>query len=199
MRIISFQDKAVWLMIKHGNKQLFENTTEVRFQARYEKLISAVANRMREVLDIPENRYFIPIWGWVVRRDFEFDKENLSELYDRKKPQCNICCALDMEVKNELVLTINFDIWEDIMFKLCFDKDYDFNEDFESLFERKKGATLQVAMPFIHKDFITKVIDLSTYTNKDYSDVENDIKDKISRGTIITDETGQYIEKELES
>lgn len=192
MRIVTFQEKTVLEeLILNRTSKVFECTTQM-FESRFEGLYNRMLETMKAKLALPENRQFVPIWGWVISKKTEINDAFLDELYNRHAIHSDRLVALELEVPKEFLVVSNFDVWNELLFKATFKQDIT-DEEYNELFVKKQGAILQVAMPFIAVDFVKSYKDYNDYTKRDYSNTDALVKKEMSKGDIITDETGNYI------
>lgn len=198
MRLLTFQDKYVLeeLVLKQ-NKPMYECKV-VAFKNREEALYNKVRDRMIEVLDIPKDRYFVPIWCWVIPKNQEITPEYLDEIYDRHVPSCDRIVSFELDVPKELLMISNYEHWQDLLFKTAFGQTVS-DDDFDLLFARKPGAILQVCIPFIHKNHITTYKDYNDFNGRDYSNTDALMHKEIADGLVDLDPTGQFILKYKDS
>lgn len=198
MRIVSFQDKVILEeLVLDKIKPLFECNIVV-FKKREEELHNRIKNKMIGTMDIPKDRMFVPMWGWVIPKNQELTTEYLDSLYDRHAPSCDRIVAFELEVPKELLLISNFKEWQELLFKCTFNQEIT-DLDFDKLFEKQNGAILQVCMPFIHKAHILSYKDYNDFKSKDYSNTEGIMQKEINDGTVELDPTGQFILKYKDS
>ena len=191
MRVITFQDKYVldFLKVNEKDNPIYE-CNKVFFQKRQEKLFNMIANKLKETCGIEAERHVIPIWGWVVKKDLKITDDLLNELYNRAIPKCDRMVVLELEVPKEFVLLSNFEIWNDeLLFNTIFYDDYDITEEeFNKLFEKQKGAILQVCFPFIAYAFVKSIRDYNDWVNRDYSQTDEWGKNAQAKGEYKEEE-----------
>lgn len=192
MRLITFQDIFVIKKIQFEQAEkrppVYFNR-EIIFQQREMTAVNKLIDMMKTSLNLPMDRQIVPIWCWVVPKSKEVDDDYLNELYDRFIPHCKRLTMYELEVPNDGVMVTNFDVWDEIFFNLKFGIDVS-DELFNKLFEKQKGARLQACIPFIHKDFITKIKYFNRGKDGDYKDTENEIQKMIDNGEISLDKDG---------
>ena len=194
MRILTFQDKIVINAIRDKEIDKLMPVYECKnifFSKREEDLFNMMITYMRNKLNIPKDRIFMPIWGWVVPKDIVIDKEYIDTLFNRYIPKCHDLLAMELEVPNDLVVISNYSVWESLLFKLLFEEKPINIDDFEKLFVKQKGAILQASIPFIHRNHIVNMTTFENYTN-DFSQTDKEIKELIRDNKINVDETGQW-------
>ncbi len=184
MRLLTFQDKIVIDTIEQkeedGNLGIFESDKK-NWNNKEDELYDLYIKRMKDSLDIPEDRDVVPIWAWVVPKSQEIDDEYLLELYERMIPKANSLVAIEMEVPKEFIFVSNFDEWYNLKFECAFNKEFDIEDsDLDILFKKQKNAILQTSLPFITRDFITDYIDYNNYVDRDYSKTEDEVKMQIN-------------------
>lgn len=194
MRLVTFQDRFILEKInweeKKGKIPLFL-CNKVNFLDREVPMVIKFIDKMKEALKINKERDMIPIWCWVVPKNQELTDEYLLELYSRYIPNCKNIYMYELEVPNEHVFITNFEVWEDILFKLKFRMEVS-DELFNRLFQKQKGAIIQASIPFIHKDYIKNMQEINRIENN-YEKTEREVSELISQGSIKLDEDG-YIE-----
>lgn len=189
MRLVTFQDKYVLDKIKfeeeNGRVPVFINN-KFYFNKKQEPFILKFKERMKKELKLP--RLATPIFCWVIKKNDELTDELIDELYLRYIPKCRVITLIELDVPNDGVFISNYDIWTKIMFNLQINKDV--VKDFDKLFEKQKGATLQAAIPFIHKKFIKSYKILDNVLERDYSKTEEEIQSMIDNKEIQLDGDG---------
>lgn len=194
MRLLTLQDKIVIEQLYEDNMDLYE-CQHIEFKKREELLYNKMKIKMIKDLGIPGTRTFVPIWCWVVPKDKEINTEYIDELYNRMAPNCDRIVAIELEIPKEFIIISNFDHWKELLFNVTFGIDVS-EADFQKLFEKQKGATLQATIPFISKDHIVKYIDFNDFKSKPYEATESMINDMVKKGSIKLDPTGQFIESD---
>lgn len=196
MRLVTFQDKYVLDKLEfeqeEGRPPAFFNT-KLYFQDREMNIVNKLINEMKTQLKIPMERRMIPIWCWVVPKNMELLKPDIEELYNRHIPSCKEMIFLDLIVPDDGIFITNYDIWYDILLDMKFSRHIS-EEGFQKLFEKKKGATLQACIPFIHKSFIKNVTYFDRYIDREYFKTEKELKDMIDNDLITLDNNGNIWE-----
>jgi hypothetical protein len=201
VRLITFQDKFVVDKIQFEKENcrppIYINKIN-NFQDRERYLLNKFINVMKQTLGIPENKTILPIWCWVVKRNATILDDDYNELYDRSIPSCRNMVALDLEVPDDGVFISNFDVWREIFCNAKFERNIS-DKDFNQLFEKQKGATLQACIPLIHESFIKKVKKFTV--DRDYSQTEEEIQKLLKNNEIELNDKGdiwQYKDRGIE-
>lgn len=188
-RLVTFQDKYILDLFeiqKRSNKKQIYIQENNYFRNIECNLLQKFITEMKTKLGIPEDRFMLPIWCWVVPKSQELTDEYILELYSRSVPKCGRIVLLELEVPKNFVLLSNYSVWEDLLFSCNITRNPDVkDEEFNKLFEKRKGSILQASLPFLSKDFIIKVKDYNNYLDRDYSNTDNEIKELQSKGLFL--------------
>ena len=194
MRILTFQDKYVLeTLILNKTKKIYEYNDTPQYDEKHIDLFKRIKDKMVDTLGLDTNRYFNPIWGWVISKNTELTDEYLEEIFNRHIVSCDRLVALELDVPKEFLLISNYSVWDDLLFKAKFNQQIS-DDDFNRLFKKEHGAILQVSMPFISVDFVKSYKDYNDFMSKDYSDTDRLVKEELSKGKLKLDNTGNYIE-----
>lgn len=190
MRLVTFQDQYVIDKIKfeeeEGRVPVYINN-HFYFTKKEEPLILKFKDKMKDAIKI--KKLATPIFCWVIKKDQELTDEFIDELYVRYIPKCRNIVVIELDVPDEGVFVSNYDVWSKIIFNLQINKTMS-DEEFNLLFKRQKGATLQACIPFIHKRFIKSYKIIDNVFDRDYSDTESEVQRMIENREIELDDDG---------
>lgn len=189
MRLVTFQDKYVLdyleLAEAEGYPTVYE-CKEINFLQKEEYLYNKVIDKMKEQLNIPQDRQVIPVWCWVVPKDQHLTDDYIDTLYNRYTPKCDRLTVLELDVPKEFIFITNFDLWYELKFRVRF-KETVTDEDIEGLFKKQKGATIQACIPFIDKKFIKSQKIIDDPMARDYSQTEDEVARLQAKGEYLNE------------
>ena len=192
MRLITFQDKYVLAKIefeKENNRSPVFLNKRINFQEREMYIVNKFIERMKEKINYPKDKKLIPIWCWMIVKSTTINKEVIERHYERFTPSAKNMVLLDLEVPKDGCFVTNFGVWKEILFNLKFNRPVP-DSLFEKLFQKQKGAIVQVCIPFIHESFIKDKRYFYRSIDYDYKQTEEEIQEMIKNGELILDSKG---------